>query len=67
MISGWAASRPPVNDPNAGRISLVAEATKQRIKNLSKRAAKGDRAAQMMLPRQLARLEDLLIGEVVYE
>ena len=34
MISGCAASSPPVSDPKAGRISLVAEATKQRRETL---------------------------------
>jgi hypothetical protein len=40
-------------------LNITIKATEQRIKNLSKRASKGDRAAQRVLSQQIARLANL--------
>ena len=40
-------------------IEVTIKATEQRVRNLSKRAAKGDRAAQRMLHQPINRLANL--------
>jgi hypothetical protein len=48
-------------------LDFTIKAVEQKVRNLSKRAAKGDRAAERVLGQQLARLANLREGEVVYD